>query len=75
MRKPAFCVCENKDADQLHGNRAADQCLCFSYKENTNPQLSTSIIQASGHLLRLYSPVCVEPDRKPQDRFSYDVAH
>ena len=20
MRKPAFCICENKDADQLHGN-------------------------------------------------------
>ena len=20
MRKPAFCICENKDADQLRGN-------------------------------------------------------
>ena len=25
MRKQAFCVCENKDADQLRGNREADQ--------------------------------------------------
>ena len=25
MRKPAFCICENKDADQLRGNREADQ--------------------------------------------------
>ena len=25
MRKPAFCICENKDADQLPGNREADQ--------------------------------------------------
>ena len=24
MRKPAFCICENNDADQLHGNREAD---------------------------------------------------
>ena len=24
MRKPAFCICENKDADQLRGNREAD---------------------------------------------------
>ena len=24
MRKPAFCICENEDADQLHGNRADD---------------------------------------------------
>ena len=31
MRKPAFCICENKDADQLRGNREADQRLCFRY--------------------------------------------
>ena len=30
MRKPDFCKCENKGADQLHGNRAADQHLCFA---------------------------------------------
>ena len=27
MRKAAFCICENKDADQLRGNWAADQRL------------------------------------------------
>ena len=27
MRKPAFCICEIKGADQL-GDRAADQRLC-----------------------------------------------
>ena len=27
MRKPTFCVCENKDADQLRGNLEADQRL------------------------------------------------
>ena len=26
-----FCICENKDADQLRGNRKADQRLCFRY--------------------------------------------
>ena len=31
MRKPTFCICENKDADQLRGNREADQRLCFRY--------------------------------------------
>ena len=31
MRKPAFCICENKDADQLCGNHTADQRLCFRY--------------------------------------------
>ena len=28
MRKPGFCIWENKDADQLRGNREADQRLC-----------------------------------------------
>ena len=31
MGKPAFCICENKDADQLRGNHKADQRLCFRY--------------------------------------------
>ena len=40
MRKPDFCICENKDADQLRGNREADQRLCFRYIEITIPPLS-----------------------------------
>ena len=40
MRKPAFCICENKDADQLRGNREADQRLCFRYIDSTIPLLS-----------------------------------
>ena len=39
-RKPAFCICENKDADQLRGNREADQRLCFRYVDSTIPVLS-----------------------------------
>ena len=31
MRTPDFCICENKDADQLCGNHASDQRLCFHY--------------------------------------------
>ena len=30
--------------------------------------------QASSHLLWLYSPVCVSPGRKPEDRFSHNEA-
>ena len=37
MRKPAFCICENKDADQLRGNRKADQRVCFRYTDSTIP--------------------------------------
>ena len=31
MTKPDFCLGENKGADQLRGNREADQRLCFRY--------------------------------------------
>ena len=56
MRKPAFCICENKDADQLRGNRAIRivQSLYL-----INPKF-----QASSHLLWLYRLVCVGPGRK-----------
>ena len=27
--KPAFCICENKGADQLRGKHTADQLLYF----------------------------------------------
>ena len=46
MRKPAFCLCENKDADQLRGNREADQRLCFLYTDSTIPLLPISEISS-----------------------------
>ena len=39
VRKPTICICENKDADQLRGNREADQRLSFRYLESTIPLL------------------------------------
>ena len=44
MRKSAFCICENKDADQLRGNREADQRLCFRHTDGIIPLLSKSEI-------------------------------
>ena len=46
MRKPTICICENKDADQLHGNREADQRLSFRYTDSTIPLLSKSEISS-----------------------------
>ena len=75
MRKPALCVCENKDADQLCGNRAADQCLCFRYIDITIP------------LLHIYSfiPLAIfcgcaawfvsDLVGNPENRFSNNEAH
>ena len=39
VRKPTICMRENKDADQLRGNREADQRLCFRYTDSTFPPL------------------------------------
>ena len=67
MRKTTFCICknkdadqlrgsENKDADQLRGNREADQCHCFRYIGSSIPLLSKS------EILSLYpSSVAVQP--------------
>ena len=46
VRKPDFCICENKDADQLRGNREADQRLCFSYTDSTIPLLPITEISS-----------------------------
>ena len=37
MRKPVFLHMQNKGADQLSENRAADQHLCFCYIDSTIP--------------------------------------
>ena len=44
MGKPTICIGENKGADQLRGNREADQRLCFRYTDSTLPLLLKSEI-------------------------------
>ena len=46
MGKPTICICENKDADQLRGNREADQRLCFRFSDSTIPLLLKSEISS-----------------------------
>ena len=56
MRKPTICICENKDADQLRGNRKADQRLCFRYLDSTIPLLPKYKISSLPS-----SPVAIQP--------------
>ena len=46
MTKPDFCLGENKGADQLRGNREADQRLCFRYSDSTIPLILKSEISS-----------------------------
>ena len=66
MRKPDFRICENKDADQLRGNREADQRLFFAKWIVQSLYFLNPEFQASSHLVWSYSLVCVGPGRKPR---------
>ena len=66
MRKQAICICENKDPDQLRGNREADQRLVFATRIVQSLYFLNPKFQTSSHLLWLYSLVCVGPGRKPR---------
>ena len=47
MGKQTICIGENKGADQLRGNREADQHLCFRYTDSTISLLLKSGISSS----------------------------
>ena len=65
MRKPAFSICENEDADQLRGDREADQRFFFATRIVQSLYFLNTKFQATSHPLWLYSLVCVGPGRKP----------
>ena len=71
MRKPTFCICENKDADQLRGNREADQRLCFRYIDSTIPLLPKS----KAIFLSCTAQFMTDLVGNPEDRFSHNEAH
>ena len=76
MRKPAFCICVNKDGDKLRGNREADQGLCFRYTDSTIPLL---VKIQNFKPLAIFSECTVQfvSDLvgNPGDRFSHNEAH
>ena len=70
MRKPAFCICENKDADQLRGNREADQRLVFATYILQSLYFLNLKFQASSCTARFVSDLV----GNPEDRFSHNKA-
>ena len=63
VRKPFFCICENKDADQLRGMISA---FVFATWIAQSLYLLNPKFQVSSHLLWLYSLVCVGPGQNPR---------
>ena len=75
MRKLAFCICENKDADQLRSNCAADQRLVFATwivqsLNFLNPKFQASSIFCCCTALFVWDLV-----GNLEDRFSHNEAH
>ena len=71
MRKPAFYICKNKDADQLCRNCAADQSLCFRYSDSTIILLPKLLSIFCGCTAWFVSDLV----GNTEDWFSRDVAH
>ena len=68
-------MCENKGADQLCGNRAADQCLCFCDIDTTIPLLSKFKISSLQPSSVVVLPGVCDLVEIPEDRFSNVATH
>ena len=75
MRKPDFCLGGNKGADQLRGNREADQRLCFRYTDSIFPLLLISEISSFYPASETVQPGLCRIVGNPEDRFSRVAAH
>ena len=64
-------MCENKGADQLRGNREADQRICFCHTDSTIPLLMLLGAIFCDCTARFF----VGPGQKPQRWFSHKAAH
>ena len=65
MRKPAFCVYENKDAGQLHSNHKLISAFVSAIMIAQSLYCLNTKFQTSSHLVWSYSIVCEGPGRKP----------
>ena len=72
--KSKVCICENKDADQLHVTAKLISAFVFATQIVQSLFFLNMKSRASSYLLWLYSLVCIGPGRKPERWFSHVVA-
>ena len=70
-----MCIYENKDADQLRGNREADLRLCFGYINSTIPLLSKYEFKPLAILCGCTAWFVSDLVGNPKNGFSHDEAH
>ena len=66
VRKPAFCICKNKDEDQLVVTAKLISAFVFAIRIVQSLYFLNPKFQASSRLVWLYSLVCVGPGQKPR---------
>ena len=74
MRKPASCIYDNKDADQLRGKREAEQRLCFRYTDSTIPSYLNPKFRPLAILCGCTARFVWDLVGNPEDRFSHSEA-
>ena len=75
MRKPDFCICKNKGADQLCSNCTADQPLCFRYTVSMSSPTYTQNFKVLAFLCDCTYQFMSDLIGNPEDRSSRDAAH
>ena len=76
VRKLAFCIVENKAADQLRGDRAADRCLRFCCIDSTISPLAKNQISSLKPCFEHIQPaLCRTWSETPKRGFCRDAAH
>ena len=75
MRKQDFCICENKDPDQLRGDREADQRLGFRYTDSTLPLLTISDFKPLAIFCGCTAWFVSDLVGNAEDQFSHNEAH
>ena len=78
MRKLDFCLCVNKDTDQLHSNCEADQRLCFRYTDSIIPPLQSTFspnFQILAFFYGFADRFVSDLIGNPEDWFSCIMAH
>ena len=75
MRKPAFAYAKTKTQITFAVTAKLICVFVFATQIVQSLYFLNPKFQASSYLLWLYSPVCVGPGQKPEDRFSQNEGH
>ena len=74
VRKPEFCICKNKDTDQLSGNREADQSLFLLYGKYNSCTTYTQNFKAPAIFCGCTAWFVSDLVGNPEDLFSHNKA-